>query len=50
VLDKIGRVGYGVFRRRPSLSKLDFVRLYFRARYSLWLGRGDRAPTLAGPP
>jgi len=50
VLGKVARVGYDVFRRRPSLSKLDFVRLYFRARYSLWVGRGDCAPTLAGPP
>ena len=50
VLDKIGRVGYDVFQHRPSLSKLDFVRLYLRARYPLSLGRGDRAPTLAGPP
>jgi phytoene synthase len=32
VLRKIESVGYDVFRRRPSLSKLDFVRLYFRAR------------------
>jgi phytoene synthase len=50
VLDKIESMGYDVFQRRPSLSKLDFVRLYFRARYSLWVGRGDHAPTLAGPP
>jgi phytoene synthase len=35
VLRKIESVGYDVFRRRPSLSKLDFVRLYFRARHSL---------------
>jgi phytoene synthase len=32
VLRKIESVGYDVFRRRPSLSKLDFVRLYCRAR------------------
>jgi phytoene synthase len=50
VLRKIESVGYDVFRRRPSLSKLDFVRLYFRARYSLWLGRGDHAPNIPGPP
>jgi phytoene synthase len=35
VLGKIARVGYDVFGHRPSLSKLDFVRLYFRARRSL---------------
>jgi phytoene synthase len=49
VLGKIADVGYDVFRRRPSLSKLDFVRLYFRARYSPWVGKGDRASTPAGP-
>jgi phytoene synthase len=32
ILRKIESVGYDVFRRRPSLSKLDFVQLYFRAR------------------
>ena len=35
VLRKIESVGYDVFRRRPSLGKLDFVRLYFRARHAL---------------
>jgi phytoene synthase len=38
LLNKIESVGYDVFRRRPSLSKLDFVRLYFRARRSHWSG------------
>ena len=50
LLRKIESVGYDVFQRRPSLSKLDFVRLYFRAQYSLRVGRGDHAPALAGPP
>jgi phytoene synthase len=50
LLRKIESVGYDVFQHRPSLSKLDFVRLYFRAQYSLWVGRGDHAPALAGPP
>jgi phytoene synthase len=50
ILRKIEFVGYDVFRRRPSLSKLDFVRLYFRARYSRWVMRGDHAPNLAGRP
>jgi len=51
VLGKIAGVGYDVFRRRPSLSKLDFVRLYFRARHSLWAGSGnEHASALAGPP
>jgi squalene synthase HpnC len=50
VLGKIARVGYDVFRRRPSLSKLDFVRLYFRARYAFWVGKGEHAATIASPP
>jgi phytoene synthase len=50
VLRKIESVGYDVFRRRPSLGKLDFVRLYFRARYSLGAGAGDHAATIAGLP
>jgi phytoene synthase len=50
MLRKIESVGYDVFRRRPSLGKLDFVRLYFRARCSLLARRGDHAPTIAGPP
>jgi phytoene synthase len=48
MLRKIELEGYDVFRRRPSLSKLDFVRLYFRARYSLEVGKDDHAPTIAG--
>jgi phytoene synthase len=32
ILKKIEAVEYDVFRRRPSLSKLDFVRLYLQAR------------------
>jgi hydroxysqualene synthase len=32
ILRKIESVGYDVFRQRPTLSKLDFVRLYFKAR------------------
>ncbi len=32
ILCKIESVGYDVFRRRPSLSKLDFLILYLRAR------------------
>jgi phytoene/squalene synthetase len=46
MLRKIESVGYDVFLRRPSLGKLDFVRLYFHARYSLG-GKGEHAPTLA---
>jgi len=50
MLRKIESVDYDVFRRRPSLGKLDFVRLYFHARFSLRVRRGDHAPTIAGPP
>ncbi len=32
ILTKIESVGYDVFRRRPSLSRMDFLKLYFRAR------------------
>ncbi len=49
LLGKIESVGYDVFRRRPSLGKLDFGRLYLRAQYAFRLGKGENAPTLAGP-
>jgi len=32
ILSKIESAGYDVFRRRPSLSRLDFLKLYLRAR------------------
>ncbi len=50
VLRKIELVGYDVFRRRPSLGKLDFVRLYFRARRALPVGMGEHAPVITSPP
>jgi squalene synthase HpnC len=50
VLRKIELVGYDVFRRRPSLSKLDFVRLYFRARHALPAGMSEQAPVITSPP
>jgi len=50
VLRKIELVGYDVFRRRPSLGKLDFVRLYFRARHPLPVGMGEQAPVITNPP
>jgi hydroxysqualene synthase len=40
ILARIESAGYDVFRQRPSLSKMDFVRLYLRAR---------RAPALEEP-
>jgi len=50
VLRKIEAAGYDVFRRRPSLSKLDFVRLYFRARRGIPGGMGEPAPAITSPP
>ena len=35
ILEKIERVRYDVFRRRPSLTFFDFARLYFDARHPL---------------
>ena len=32
ILAKIESVDYDVFRRRPSLSRIDFLKLYFQAR------------------
>lgn len=43
ILAKIEAVSYDVFRRRPSLSRLDFVRLYFSARSKV-NGREDNKP------
>lgn len=43
VLRKIEAADYDVFRHRPSLSKLDFVRLYLRARRAIPAGDGKRA-------
>jgi hydroxysqualene synthase len=42
ILARIESVCYDVFRQRPALSKLDFFRLYFKARHA----RG-RAPLTA---
>jgi phytoene synthase len=50
VLRKIESAGYDVFRHRPALSKLDFLRLYFRARHAFPVGMGERAPAITGPP
>ncbi len=41
ILSKIEAADFDVFRRRPSLSRLDFVRLYFRA--------GRKFPSAARP-
>jgi len=49
VLRKIESAGYDVFRHRPSLSTLEFVRLYFRARQAMPPGDGKRASVDASP-
>jgi phytoene synthase len=50
ILRKIELAGYDVFRRRPTLGKLDFVRLYFQARYRFPAGEAGRPGALASPP
>jgi len=49
ILDKIEAVSYDVFRRRPSLGKGDFLRLYLRARWSSLSKRPERVPAAANP-
>ena len=50
VLRKIQAAGYDVFRRRPSLSKFDFVRLYFRAGQALPVAERGHASVVMTPP
>jgi len=50
VLRKIESAGYDVFRHRLALSKLDFLRLYFRARHAFPVVMGERVPAITGPP
>ena len=50
VLRKIEAAGYDVFRRRPSLSTLDVVRLYFRARHALPVAERGHASVVMTPP
>jgi phytoene synthase len=50
VLRKIESADYDVFRHRPSLSKLDFVRLYFRARQAFPVEAAEHAPLITSPP
>ncbi|HLY62214.1 MAG TPA: squalene synthase HpnC [Terriglobia bacterium] len=38
ILSKIESVGYDVFGHRPSLSRIDFLKLYFQARGKRTLG------------
>jgi phytoene synthase len=50
VLRKIEAADYDVFRRRPSLSKFDFVRLYFRAGHALPVAERGQASVVMTPP
>jgi phytoene synthase len=50
VLRKIEATDYDVFRRRPSLSTLDFVRLYFRSRHAFPSAEGGHASVITTPP
>ena len=49
ILSKIEAVSYDVFQRRPSLSKWDFLRLYFRARRAPLQPSVSHTPTVAIP-
>jgi hydroxysqualene synthase len=49
ILSKIAAVSYDVFHRRPSLSKWDFLRLYWRARRAPLRASAPHAPTVTIP-
>ena len=49
ILARIEAVAYDVFRRRPSLSKWNFLRLYWRARRAPLRPRVEHAPTVTIP-
>jgi squalene synthase HpnC len=49
ILCKIESVGYDVFRRRPALGWVDFLRLYLRARHALIPVSAHHANAIAGP-
>jgi len=49
ILAKIEAVAYDVFHRRPSLSRWDFLRLYFRARRNSLAASVGHAPAIATP-
>lgn len=50
ILAKIEGLHFETFRRRPALSRLDFLRLYFKARRPLALEMAEPAPTIASHP
>jgi phytoene synthase len=49
ILSKIEAVSCDIFHRRPSLSKWDFLRLYFRARRAPLGASVTHAPTVTIP-
>lgn len=49
ILARIEAVSYDVFRRRPSLGKWDFLRLYLRARSAPLGARVTHAPVVPSP-
>ncbi len=49
ILSRIEAVAFDIFHRRPSLGKLDFLRLYLRARRAPLKARGAHAPTVVIP-
>ena len=49
ILSKIEAVSYDIFHRRPSLSKWEFLRLYWRARRAPLSASVAHAPTVSIP-
>ena len=49
ILAKIEAVSYDIFHRRPSLSKWDFLRLYWRARRAPLRASGAHTPAVTIP-
>jgi len=49
ILSRIEAVSYDIFHQRPSLSKWDFLRLYFRARRAPLSASAAHAPTVTIP-
>jgi phytoene synthase len=49
ILAKIEAVSYDIFRRRPSLSKWNFLRLYWRARRAALSASVVHTPTVSIP-
>ncbi len=50
ILARIESVRFDIFRQRPKLHLLDFVRLYLKARRALKVDKADPAPAAASLP